>query len=231
MEQINQLKVMFAGPSGIGKTTSAKFVAETLGIPFVSGSVSDLLPATKEMPHSEMLSRDSQALVMEDYQILTLRSKLFREHESFVSDRSFLDLAAYFWYKQADKLPQCEVEQFLDICKKSLVEHCTHLIVYDFTQTMLEPWVMEDNGKRITNKYFQMLISSIMKDVLKVYNLNKQNWVHSLSSGIFRNTFLEYGATTYELNTVYGTTKILVVKEVNLNIRHALITKFLNDKL
>ena len=231
MEQINQLKVMFAGPSGIGKTTSAKFVAETLGIPFVSGSVSDLLPATKEIPHSEMLSRDSQALVREDYQILTLRSKLFREYETFVSDRSFLDSAAYFWYKQADKLPQCEVEQFLDICKKSLVDHCTHLILYDFTPTMLEQWVMEDNNKRITNKYFQMLISSIMKDVLEIYKPVRQERVYRLSTGIFRNTFLEYGATVYELNTVYGITQILVVREANLNTRHALITKFLNDNL
>ena len=45
-------RIMFAGPSGIGKTTLAKFV-ESIGggddpiWPFISGSVSDLLPNTK----------------------------------------------------------------------------------------------------------------------------------------------------------------------------------------
>ena len=40
-------RIMFAGPSGYGKTTLAKWLSEQSGIPFESGSVSDLLPKTK----------------------------------------------------------------------------------------------------------------------------------------------------------------------------------------
>ena len=38
----------FHGPSGIGKTTLAKFIETKYGIPFISGSMSDLMPDTKE---------------------------------------------------------------------------------------------------------------------------------------------------------------------------------------
>ena len=34
----NRRRIMFAGPSGIGKTTLAKWVAEENGMDFISGS-------------------------------------------------------------------------------------------------------------------------------------------------------------------------------------------------
>ena len=40
-------RIMFVGPSGIGKTTLAKYVAKREDLPFISGSMSDLLPATE----------------------------------------------------------------------------------------------------------------------------------------------------------------------------------------
>ena len=50
-------RIMFVGPSGIGKTTLAKFIETKYGIPFISGSMSDLMPDTKEMHHAEFLPR------------------------------------------------------------------------------------------------------------------------------------------------------------------------------
>lgn len=40
-------RIMFVGPSGIGKTTLAKFIETKYGIPFISDSMSDLMPDTK----------------------------------------------------------------------------------------------------------------------------------------------------------------------------------------
>lgn len=93
---------MFVGPSGIGKTTLAKAVEEICGIPFISGSMSDLLPATKDITHSELLSLGSKSLQQSDYQLLTLRNRLFRDKETFVTDRSYADLAAYFGINKID---------------------------------------------------------------------------------------------------------------------------------
>jgi len=241
----NNFHIMFAGASGTGKTTSAKYVeqahaytteTEESSIPFISGSVSDLIPKTKEMPHSEMLQRDSKTLQMEDFQIINLRKKLFQqqveEGNNFVCDRSFLDSAAYFLYKQADKLPKCEVEHFLSLCKQLTSTYCTHLILFDFTPTMVEDWITEDNNKRITNNYFQMEITYIMKMILDLWGIVFDQRIYTLRGGIFKSgTPLQYGAKHYTLETPYGSTEVLVIREVNLEIRNKLIWQFLYGKV
>lgn len=166
MEKMNNTKVMFLGFSGSGKTTLANKLVEE-GFTFISGSMSDLLPATKEEKHKDMLSHDPKDLALQDYQLLNLRNKAFNEAsknglDKVVSDRSFVDNAAYFIYKQANKLPQCEVEQFISMCRQCLAKHCTHLVFLPFTKYTFKEWVIEDNDKRILNRYFQWSISQIM---------------------------------------------------------------------
>ena len=173
----NKFNILLAGPSGVGKTTVAKFLSEELGIKFISGSVSDLLPQTKEMTHAEMLARDSKDLYTEDYQILNLRNKLFsKEEESFVSDRSFLDSAAYFLYKQADKIPACEVEQFINLAKMATLQSIDYLVFIDYSLDMFNNWIIEDNSKRVISKFFQMEISRIMYMVLDIWGLKLQSY-------------------------------------------------------
>ena len=89
-------RIMFVGPSGIGKTTLAKYISEKYGLPFISGSMTDLLPATRDLSHIEILSLGSEAMYKSDFQLLNLRNKLFKDKEEFVTDRSYTDLAAYF---------------------------------------------------------------------------------------------------------------------------------------
>jgi len=89
------MKIMFAGASGVGKTTLAKEVPGMIEfdvseyppvLDFISGSVSDLIPKTKDMSHKEMLERDSKDLLMEDFQVMNLRNKMFRDRDRFVTD-------------------------------------------------------------------------------------------------------------------------------------------------
>lgn len=237
---------MFAGASGTGKTTSAKYVEQAYAyttkisdssIPFISGSVSNLIPQTKEMPHSEMLRRDSKTLQMEDFQVINLRKKLFQQQvdkgNNFVCDRSFLDAAAYFLYKQADKLPKCEIEHFLLLCKQLTSTYCTHLILFDFTPTMIDDWVIEDNKKRITNNFFQMEITYIMKMVLDLWGIGSSQTINTILRGNFFRVGipLKYGAKHYTLETAYGSTEVLVIREINKDIRNKLIWQFLYGKV
>lgn len=233
------INVMFAGPSGIGKTTTAKWLEENdifnfCKGDFVSGSVSDLLPETKEMSHSDMLHRSSKELQMEDYQIVNLRNKKYssyiKQERDFITDRSYLDSAAYFMYKQMDKIPQCEIDQFLELTKMLLCKQCTHLIMLEFTQEMIKEWTMEDNNKRILNKYFQFEISNIMKSILSIWgcklnhqNLIRKNWIMSDT--------LQKGYDLGTIDSIYGTTKVIVIQEANLELRQRIIKAFINDKL
>lgn len=159
-------RIMFVGPSGIGKTTLAKFIETKYGIPFISGSMSDLMPDTKEMHHAEFLHQSCGELINKDYQLLNLRNKLFKDKETFVTDRSYVDLAAYFIYKQSTNIPECEVDAFLDICKDLTVQQCDLLIYLPLSMYNMKEWSMEDNKKRIINRYYQAQMSDIMGNLL-----------------------------------------------------------------
>lgn len=159
-------RIMFVGPSGIGKTTLAQAVAKKYDIPFISGSMSDLLPATKDVSHNEILSLGSETMYKSDFQLLNLRNKLFRDKENFVTDRSYADLAAYFWYKQSRSMPECEMEHFFCQCKELMENQCDLAIFLPLNLSTYHEWSMEDNKKRIMNRFFQVQISSLMSELL-----------------------------------------------------------------
>lgn len=165
-------RIMFVGPSGIGKTTLAQYVAKSQNIPFISGSMSDLLPATKDISHNELLSLGYKAMQSSDYQLLSLRNKLFRGKEEFVTDRSYADLAAYFWYKQSRTIPECELEHFIGCCRASMEDQCDLAIFLPLNLCNYSDWEMEDNKKRITNRFFQIQMSSLMGELLADWEIS-----------------------------------------------------------
>ena len=239
--------ILFAGSSGIGKTTLAKKLEEDLLLAgedtkFLSGSLSDLVPETKDRSHKDMLSRDVNELATEDYKLLNLRRNLIKynlietpigDGLNFISDRSFLDSAAYFIYKQSKHIPTCEVEHFLELCKQLTNTYCTHLILLDFTPEMIKDWVVENNNKRITNKYFQIQISQLMKMVLDLWGV-QFNRIDALYEGFWRNkvtSFENGGALVGDLKSLYGDTRVMVVQEGKLSDREILIKAFINGKI
>lgn len=159
-------RIMFVGPSGIGKTTLAKYVAKREDLPFISGSMSDLLPATEGVSHNEILSLGSEEMYKADFQLLNRRYRLFKDREYFVTDRSYADLAAYFWYKQSRTLPECEMEHFFYQCQKLMENQCDLAIFLPLNLSNYKDWPMEDNKKRIMNRFFQVQISSLMSELL-----------------------------------------------------------------
>lgn len=225
-------RIMFAGPSGIGKTTLAKEVALKTDISFVSGSMRTLLPSTKDIPHIDILRKSKDDLYKQDFQLLNVRNKLFKDLDEFVTDRSYLDSAAYFLYKQAQEIPQCEIDNFLELSKMLLTRQCDKLIVLDFSPWLIHNWVTEDDAKRISNNYFQMMISSLMDSVLQIWGAKLTHFYSKPNSKFWKSpTFYEHGYELGRLSTTYGDTDILVIKEGRLEIRQSLIQEFLDNNL
>lgn len=227
---------MFAGPSGFGKTTLAKWISEQYNIPFESGSLSDLIPQTKGVSHQDLLARDARDLYTEDFQLLTLRNKLFADKDTYVSDRSYLDSAAYFLYKQSTKQPACEVEHFFGLCSMLLAKQCDCLIFLNFLPELVNEWVTADNNKRITSNYFQVEISSIMKTTLTFLGYKSINTLSILTEpsgdGIWgkilaQRVDLGYGVEVGEIDNIYGKTKVIIINEPNLILRKDVLKSLL----
>lgn len=159
-------RINLTGASGMGKTTLAKWISETYHIPFISGSYSDLVPETAKMPHRDMISQDAKIIQLQDTQVLNLRRKAFDSFETMVSDRSYLDSAAYFINKLSHRIPQCETEQFIEICRELTCKQCDKIIFIPAGVNHLKNWTMEDNQKRSTNLYFHIEISQVIYWIL-----------------------------------------------------------------
>lgn len=214
-----KLKVNFTGVSGVGKTQISKWIAEQLNIPFLSGSYSDLVPQTKNMPHRDMILKSAEEIQMQDTQVLNLRNKLFASHNAYVSDRSYLDSAAYFINKLSHRIPECEVENFLEICRALTGVQLTHLVFIPFTYDYVKNWQMEDNHKRVLNRYYQWEVSTIMYRILyEMWGVTIINSREEYASG--------YIQISHQRETF--TTQLLILKTMNYKERQDILREWLD---
>lgn len=224
-------RIMFAGPSGIGKTTMANFVSNSLAGPeFISGSMSNLMSDTKNITHKDIITQDKKDLYQQDYQLINLRNKLFHDKPEFTTDRSYLDSAAYFIYKQDTSIPQCEIEHFVNLCKMLLNDHCDCLIFLNIHPGWANEWTVEDNNKRICNVFFQAHISAIMNMVLGMMGYRKIRSTYNYRS--VRETLpkfirslveLDYGFEEGVISSTKGKTYVYIINEPNHKIREDIL--------
>lgn len=219
----NSLRINFTGASGVGKTTLAKWLSDKLGIPFVSASYSDLIPETRHIPHEDMIYMNPQTIFEQDNQALNLRHKNFNLYENYVSDRSHIDSAAYIINKLSPKLPQCSIDDFI----MNAVYHCmatdvTHLIFLDYSINLMNTWLIEDNKKRIKNKYYQFQISRIIYGILDLFDMRYE---YTLKD--------EYtiGSLSIPLKDNIKHIEILILETPIRDIREKHILDFINGKL
>lgn len=169
-------KIMLLGPSGSGKTTLAKAISHQMDIAFLSGSYSDLIPTTKGESHQEMMHKQIGEIYSQDHQLLSMRAKLFGQNDYFITDRSYMDNLAYFILKLSKDVKQCDTESFRDNVITLMDKDCTDLIFVPFTDDMIGTWKVEDNGKRVTNIFFQWQVSQIMYGLIRYFGFKKSAW-------------------------------------------------------
>lgn len=211
-------KIHLTGCSGVGKTSLAKHISREYNIPFISGSYSDLIPQTREEKHSDMITKDSKLIFEQDNQVLNLRHKQLRNQCNFVTDRSYIDSIAYMINKLSIHIRSCDIESFNTVCETLLARECTHLIFIPFTTKFLEKWHIEDNNKRVLNKYYQFQISQLIFGILDTFNFK-------LSKGKTWLVGEKTGTITLPLSG--KKIEVLILDELDFDKRTKIVKKFL----
>lgn len=199
---------MIAGPSGIGKTTIAKAIAKEYDWPYVNGSYRAFISEEwKKLHHSEMLQENPNEIKLNDYQTLNARAQCFRGLSDYVTDRSYLDSAAYWLHKLAHQVPNCETQDFIGLCCTMLLKQGPDLLIYlPFTEEHLKSWKVEDDNKRITSGWFQYGISANFDAIIRYLGWN---------FGTNRSPYMDLGINTPECSPL----PFLVIQEFDHNQR------------
>lgn len=216
-------RVNFAGCSGIGKTTLAQALSEQTGVPFISGSYSDLIPSTKNLSHSTMIMSEPEDIFHNDMRLMSMRRKLFKDTPDFICDRSFIDSAAYLIQKLSHRYAQCDMEDFIEKAHMLTLEQCPKIVFLPFTEECFQKWTIEPNGKRVSNKFYQIEVSCLMTWVLS-------HWGAEIID------VLQIDGETAPIWSITGTlpngsdrtSEILVLETMDHNRRMDFITKFLS---
>lgn len=89
------MKIGISGTHGVGKTTLANALAEKLGLPLISEQAR---VAAREMGFnsvSDIISQPNNVIYTFQRRILELQKQEEQRYESFISDRTTLDMASY----------------------------------------------------------------------------------------------------------------------------------------
>lgn len=223
-------KIMFLGASGTGKTTLADYVSKALNIPFINSSYSELIPRTKNMTHEEMLKIDPMTIFADDRLALVKRASQYRTQPQFVADRSYIDSMAYLLFKISKNLTTCDTTEFLGLAETLLFTDCTHLVFLPFERDLLETIEFEDNGKRVTNLWFQYTISSIMNMLLTNYfKMYDVVLVSSIDEGTYTAKITSKSESDDPMIAQNRHINVLVLNTFDLEKRKAYLNDFLNS--
>lgn len=152
------LKIAMAGPSGVGKTTLAEWISKEYDIPFITTSTKPLWDKHGINTHQELITRtilNPQWGLDFQYELLDIRKNIIESNEQFVTDRSPVDNLVYFLMQNAPYLGEEAVEAYIQLCANALSK-ITGLVQIPFDSHI----PLENDGKRIANKYYQLSTNS-----------------------------------------------------------------------
>lgn len=174
------MKVALAGPSGTGKTTLTKFIEDTTELKFTSNSALDLF--TEEdmaklfsMGYRGTGHKEVIELSMANYKfggefqrrLLLRRGEFIEQNDNFIIDRSPIDNLSYFMYQNGF----LATEEFITEFSNTVVDYIKVLDIVIFIPTYNTS--IENNGSRISNLYFQQMVSQIFRFCIHRFKLDQ----------------------------------------------------------
>lgn len=181
------MKVALAGASGSGKTTLGKEIAELLCLNFIENSAGLVISdknKTNLAKNYDYVGNIGQVGVINlshqqpnfgydfQYYLLEARKQIMVEGDNLVVDRSALDPVVFFLNQVVHNFPQEHCKTFIDQAADVFIESgITHLIR---TPLQNPEMVIEDNGSRVANWYFQLKIDGLFDKAISL--VNKRGW-------------------------------------------------------
>lgn len=161
-------RIEISGPSGVGKTTLAKEIAKMYDIPFISTSGKSLWPKYNIVNHEHLIdicNKDIGFSIRYQDELLDLRYTQLKEHDCYVTDRGIMDNLVYFLL-QNQTAKHAEYMRYLERCKKYSKTLDSDIIQLGLNQTMLNLQPIEDDGNRIVNPLYQLMVHSVFNMVI-----------------------------------------------------------------
>lgn len=160
------MKIGIAGCSGTGKSILAQRLAAELEVPFLPSKeiTSDILErdgfdyASGEQVEKFLSTHSHQKEILK-------RTKEQQSIESFVSDRTAIDLASYAIMEMEGPL---DVQRYIDECAKMATS-------YDYI--FFCPWEgreILDNNKRTLDPWYQFAVHSVQQEVMGMFNIPRK---------------------------------------------------------
>lgn len=160
-------RIAICGPSGSGKTTLAKGIAAELGIPFVSTSGKSLWDKYGIKSHQDLIQKtfiDLDWGFRYQYELLELRRNELKGYNEYVTDRSPVDNFIYTLLQLSHVLTKEALDNYLEQCVMLLNSQVDVLIYSTFMDVFTD--TIENDGYRVTNPYYQMLVDNTFNRVL-----------------------------------------------------------------
>lgn len=158
-------RILLAGPSGTGRTTIGDALSRELKIPFLKA---------KDITNP-ILKRDgydyASGLQVERFlqtsprqiEILTETSRQMDGLDQFITDRGYLDLAAYAMLGE-ESLDAETLDRILGVCHCGIKRY-THIFLF-------RPGELIDNSKRTLSRHYQSLVFMVELGLLTEWRLS-----------------------------------------------------------
>lgn len=167
-------RILITGPSGMGKTTLANWVAGSWQIPFVSVSlIKNVCKCYGLKTHEDVIrfskNNPDKGLLLQ-LELISERANKFQQHQlsGYVTDRGHIDSIVYTEMQSLKYMGNNESHLINPIYQiaKTIAQQFTHVIFIPW----IEGWEIEDDKVRVVDSEFQFNVSLKYETILREFN-------------------------------------------------------------
>jgi hypothetical protein len=149
------MKIALSGSAGTGRTTIAKNVSSHIDFAPITNLAKQILKSEGFRYGTSQTVEEFMATPERQNELFTLKHRAESQYDNFVTDRSWIDLAAYCIQGMQNR-QDFDIATFCENCR-SEVEKYDAIIHIPWGRQPLQP-----NGTRTINPWFQFIVDSII---------------------------------------------------------------------